>query len=32
FDKHYVENWSLLQDILIILKTIPAVCALRGSY
>lgn len=32
FDRQYVENWSLQRDILIILKTIPAVCALRGSY
>jgi len=31
-NKHDVENWSLQQDILIILKTIPAVSALRGSY
>lgn len=32
FDRHYVENWSFQKDILIILKTIPAVCASRGSY
>lgn len=32
FDKHYVENWSFQKDIIIILKTIPAVCASRGSY
>ncbi|WP_269930684.1 sugar transferase [Aminobacter sp. HY435] len=32
FDRHYVENWSLSQDIRIILKTVPAVCMSRGSY
>ena len=32
FDKHYVENWSFQKDIIIILKTIPAVRASRGSY
>lgn len=32
FDRHYVENWSLGQDIRIILKTVPAVCMSRGSY
>lgn len=32
FDRHYVENWSLVQDIRIILKTVPAVCLSRGSY
>ena len=32
FDKHYVENWSFQKDIIIILKTIPAVCASRGTY
>lgn len=32
FDKHYVENWSFQKDIIIILKTIPAVCASRGSH
>ncbi|PYE88797.1 sugar transferase [Phyllobacterium leguminum] len=32
FDRHYVENWSFQKDIMIILKTIPAVCASRGSY
>ncbi|PRD42546.1 exopolysaccharide biosynthesis protein [Phyllobacterium phragmitis] len=32
FDRHYVENWSFQKDIVIILKTIPAVCASRGSY
>lgn len=32
FDTRYVQNWSLVQDFAIILKTIPAVCAARGSY
>jgi len=32
FDTQYVQNWSLFQDIAIILKTIPAVCLARGSY
>ena len=32
FDRQYVENWSLRQDVLIIVKTVPAVCAQRGSY
>ena len=32
FDRHYVENWSLVEDIRIILKTVPAVCLSRGSY
>jgi exopolysaccharide production protein ExoY len=32
FDTQYVENWSLLRDMSIILKTIPAVCLSRGSY
>ena len=32
FDRQYVENWSLGQDVLIIVKTVPAVCAQRGSY
>ncbi|TPN89773.1 sugar transferase [Mesorhizobium sp. CU2] len=32
FDRHYVENWSLLQDIRIIFKTVPAVWMSRGSY
>ncbi|GAA2827019.1 sugar transferase [Aminobacter aminovorans] len=32
FDRHYVENWSLVEDIRIILKTVPAVCMSRGSY
>jgi exopolysaccharide production protein ExoY len=32
FDTHYVQNWSLVQDVTIILRTIPAVCLARGSY
>lgn len=32
FDTHYVQNWSLIQDVFIIVKTIPAVCLSRGSY
>jgi exopolysaccharide production protein ExoY len=31
-DRSYVENWSLLQDMLIIVKTVPAVCMSKGSY
>ena len=32
FDSHYVKNWSLIRDFLIIARTIPAVCLSRGSY
>lgn len=32
FDKHYVENWSAAWDVIIIVKTIPAVWLARGSY
>jgi exopolysaccharide production protein ExoY len=32
FDTHYVQNWSLLADLVIVFKTIPAVCFSRGSY
>lgn len=32
FDTHYVRNWSMMQDVSIIFKTIPAVCMSRGSY
>ncbi len=32
FDTHYVENWSLITDLVIVFKTIPAVCFSRGSY
>ena len=31
-DTHYVKNWSLRSDMMIIAKTIPAVCLSRGSY
>lgn len=32
YDQHYVENWSLVFDILIIIRTVPAVISSRGSY
>ena len=32
FDTHYVENWSPGFDLLIIVRTFPAVYASRGSY
>jgi exopolysaccharide production protein ExoY len=32
FDTQYVQNWSLIGDVAIIAKTIPAVCMARGSY
>ena len=32
FDRHYVENWSFVEDIRIIVKTVPAVCMSSGSY
>ena len=32
FDTQYVQNWSMRQDVFIIVKTIPAVCLSRGSY
>ena len=32
FDRHYVENWSIVFDMKIILRTVPVVCAARGSY
>nr|WP_281060668.1 sugar transferase [Mesorhizobium sp. M1A.F.Ca.IN.022.06.1.1] len=32
FDRHYVENWSMVEDIRIIVKTVPAVWMARGSY
>ncbi|MGG7518403.1 sugar transferase [Allorhizobium undicola] len=31
-DTQYVKTWSLFQDMLIIIKTVPAVCLSRGSY
>ncbi len=32
YDTQYVRNWSMMQDVFIIAKTIPAVCMSRGSY
>jgi exopolysaccharide production protein ExoY len=32
FDRHYAENWSLIEDMRIIIKTVPAVYSARGSY
>jgi len=32
FDTQYVQNWTLIGDVMIIVKTIPAVCMARGSY
>jgi len=32
FDRHYVENWSMVEDIKIIARTVPAVFLSRGSY
>ena len=32
FDRYYVENWSFGFDLLIIVKTLPAVILSRGSY
>lgn len=32
YDRYYVENWSLTQDVAIIARTIPVVCFARGSY
>ena len=32
FDTHYVRNWSLIRDFVIVVRTIPAVCLSRGSY
>jgi lipopolysaccharide/colanic/teichoic acid biosynthesis glycosyltransferase len=31
-DLYYVDNWSLLTDLFILLKTIPVVVFGRGSY
>ena len=31
-DRRYIETWSPLGDLLIILKTIPAVLSSRGAY
>ncbi|MGN6468329.1 MAG: sugar transferase [Rhizobiaceae bacterium] len=32
FDRHYAENWSFAFDLVIIVKTFPAVLSSRGSY
>lgn len=32
FDKHYVENWSFVFDLKILIRTVPAVFSSRGSY
>ena len=32
FDRQYIENWSFKTDLVIIAKTIPAVCLSQGSY
>lgn len=31
-DTQYVKTWSLAKDVLIIMRTVPAVCLSRGSY
>ncbi|MBP1688011.1 MAG: undecaprenyl-phosphate galactose phosphotransferase [Deltaproteobacteria bacterium] len=31
-DLQYIDNWSLLLDVVILLKTIPAVLSMRGAY
>ena len=31
-DFYYLDNWSLLLDISILVKTLPAVVARRGAY
>jgi exopolysaccharide production protein ExoY len=31
-DTMYVKNWSIIRDLLIIVRTVPAVCMSRGSY
>ncbi len=32
FDRHYVENWSFIFDLKILIWTVPAVFSSRGSY
>lgn len=32
FDRHYVENWSFVSDLKILIRTVPAVFMSRGSY
>ena len=31
-DLYYIQNWSIAMDIIIILKTIPAVLFSKGAY
>ncbi len=31
-DLYYVDNWSMVQDLVILLKTLSAVLAARGAY
>ena len=31
-DLYYVDNWSMVQDLVILLKTVSAVVAARGAY
>ena len=31
-DLYYVDNWSMLQDIVILLRTFRAVVSSRGAY
>lgn len=31
-DTMYVKNWSIARDLMIIVRTVPAVCMSRGSY
>lgn len=31
-DSHYVQNWSFAKDLLIVVRTVPAVFMSRGSY
>ena len=31
-DLYYVDNWSMVQDMVILLKTVSAVVAARGAY
>ena len=31
-DRYYVDNWTLVTDLVIILRTVPAVLLQKGSY
>ena len=31
-DLYYVDNWSMVQDVLILARTVSAVLASRGAY